>query len=152
MLPRSRTAFTAAAEPVPLEQHGEQPGNLSGAYARLRKSVRTAKAAEKAQDPRRDEALHRIRKTAKRLRYTAAAVGRRRVTDAAKTIQTLLGDHQDATVSRTHLAHQAEVAHAAGEDTFTYGLLYQREDDLAHRCRAELDDALSELKRAVRRG
>ena len=52
-------------------------GNLSGAYARLRKSVRTAKAAEKSHDPHRDEALHRIRKTAKRLRYTAAAVGRR---------------------------------------------------------------------------
>ncbi|MCB9441243.1 MAG: CYTH and CHAD domain-containing protein [Mycolicibacterium sp.] len=140
----------ATAAPVPVEQHGEQPGNLSGAYARLRKSVRTAKAAEKSHDPHRDEALHRIRKTAKRLRYTAAAVGRRRVTDAAKTIQTLLGDHQDATVSRTHLAHQAEVAHAAGEDTFTYGLLYQREDDLAHRCRAELDDALAKLKRAMK--
>jgi len=31
-----------------------------------------------------------------------------------------------------------EAAHAAGEDTFTYGLLYQLEDDLAPRSRAHL--------------
>ena len=43
----------------------------------------------------------------------------------------LLGDHQDSVVSRTHLSQQAEAAHAAGEDTFTYGLLYAQEDDLA---------------------
>ena len=49
----------------------------------------------------------------------------------AKTIQSLLGDHQDSVVSRTHLSRQAEDAHAAGEDTFTYGLLYQLEDELA---------------------
>ena len=49
------------------------------------------------------------------------------MSSAAKNIQRLLGDHQDSVVSRTHLAQQADVAHAAGEDTFTYGLLYQRE-------------------------
>ena len=53
------------------------------------------------------------------------------MSDRAKDIQTLLGDHQDSVVSRTHLSQQAEAAHAAGEDTFTYGLLYAREDELA---------------------
>ena len=54
-------------------------------------------------------------------------------------------------VSRTHLSRQAEAAHAAGEDTFTYGLLYQQEDDLAQRSREQLDDALKKLDRSVRK-
>ena len=42
----------------------------------------------------------------------------------SKAIQTLLGDHQDSVVSREHLLAAADAAHAAGEDTFTYGVLY----------------------------
>lgn len=83
------------------------------------------------------------------MRYTAAATGKRKVSEAAKTIQSLLGDHQDAVVSRNHLSQQAEAAHAAGEDTFTYGVLYQREDDLAERCREHLDAALKALAKAM---
>ena len=94
---------------------------IDSAYKRVRKA---AKNAADAAEGDRDEALHRIRKGAKRLRYTAAATGADKVSDRAKTIQTLLGDHQDGVVSRTHLSQQAEIAHAVGEDTFTYGLLY----------------------------
>jgi CHAD domain-containing protein len=138
-----------AAEPPPTPP-GEEPAQLTidSAYRRVRKA---AKAAAQAADAEKDEALHRIRKGAKRLRYTAAATGEGKVSDRAKTIQTLLGDHQDSVVSRTHLSHQAEAAHAAGEDTFTYGLLYQLEDDLAQRSRAQLDDALKKLDRSVRK-
>ena len=138
-----------AAEPPPAPA-GEEPAQLTidSAYKRIRKA---AKRAAEAADADRDEALHRIRKGAKRLRYTAAATGADKVSDRAKTIQTLLGDHQDSVVSRTHLSHQAEDAHAAGEDTFTYGLLYQQEDDLAQRSRAQLDDALKKLNRSVRK-
>jgi hypothetical protein len=63
----------------------------------------------------------------------------------------LLGDHQDSVVSRTHLSQQAEAAHAAGEDTFTYGLLYAREDDVAQRSREQVGDALKQLDKAVRK-
>ena len=63
----------------------------------------------------------------------------------------MLGDHQDSVVSRTHLSQQAEAAHAADEDTFTYGLLYQQEDDLARRSRDQLDDALKKLNKSVRK-
>jgi CHAD domain-containing protein len=138
-----------AAEPPPAPP-GEEPSQLTidAAYKRIRKA---AKAAAQAADNDRDEALHRIRKGAKRLRYTAAATGDDKVAERAKTIQTLLGDHQDSVVSRTHLSRQAEAAHAAGEDTFTYGLLYQVEDDLARRSREELDDALKKLDRSVRK-
>jgi CHAD domain-containing protein len=138
-----------AAEPPPTPP-GEERAQLTidSAYKRLR---RAAKAAADAADADRDEALHRIRKGAKRLRYTAAATGADMVSDRAKTIQTLLGDHQDSVVSRAHLSHQAEAANAAGEDTFTYGLLYQQEDDLAQRSRQQLDDALKKLDKSVRR-
>ena len=43
-------------------------------------------------------------------------------------------------------------AHAAGEDTFTYGLLYQQEDELARRSLEQLDAALDVLRRSMRQG
>jgi CHAD domain-containing protein len=130
---------------------GEVPSadaTIESGYKRVRKQ---AKRADNAEVEHRDEALHRIRKGAKRLRYTAAATGAKGVSDAAKNIQSLLGDHQDSVVSRQHLSQQAEAAHAAGEDTFTYGLLYEREADLARQCREQLGPELKALKRAVRK-
>ena len=140
-----------AAEPPPPQPGDEELGaaTIDSAYKRVRKAAR---AAAEATDADKDEALHRIRKGAKRLRYTAAATGADKISDRAKTIQSLLGDHQDSVVSRTHLSQQAEAAHADGEDTFTYGLLYQLEDELAHRSRTQLDDALKKLRKSVRKG
>lgn len=137
-------ADTAAAEETESES-GSAPSSLGAAYKKVRKAATAAKHA----DDEHDEALHRIRKGAKRLRYTAAATGAGKVAEAAKTIQTLLGDHQDSVVSRTHLSQQSIAAHSAGEDTFTYGLLYQREDDIAAGARAQLDEALRVLDKAV---
>jgi CHAD domain-containing protein len=143
----------AVARPVGTET-GEQPApvTIDAAYKRVRKAARVARAAQADNDMAaedRDEALHRIRKGAKRLRYTAAATGAGKVSDAAKTIQTLLGDHQDSVVSRTQLSRQAEAAHAAGEDTFTYGVLYQQEAEVADAARAQVDAALRKLAGAV---
>ncbi|MET0701146.1 MAG: CYTH and CHAD domain-containing protein [Mycobacterium sp.] len=139
-----------AAEPQPAKPGEEpKPVTIDAAFKRVRKAAKAAKAAEDAQADDADEALHSIRKGAKRLRYTAAATGAGKVADAAKAIQSLLGDHQDAVVSRTHLGEQAVIAHAAGEDTFTYGLLYQREDDLADSSREQLKATLDKLEKAV---
>ncbi|CAA0128116.1 putative protein [Mycolicibacterium vanbaalenii] len=141
-----------AAEPPPTPA-GEEPAhaNLDSAYKRVRKAAKAARAAVDDTEADNDEALHRIRKRAKQLRYTAAATGATKVAERAKAIQSLLGDHQDSVVSRAHLSHQAELAHAAGEDTFTYGLLYQLENDLALRCEEQIDDALDKLDKAVRK-
>jgi CHAD domain-containing protein len=140
-----------AVEPHPTES-GEEPTpvTIDSAYKRVRKAAKAAKAAKDAPEAEADEALHRIRKGAKRLRYTAAATGAGKVSDAAKEIQTLLGDHQDSVVSRAHLSQQAEVAHNVGEDTFTYGLLYQQEDDVASASRAQIESVLAKLDKAVR--
>ena len=133
---------------------GHHPGaephrvTIDSAYKRIRKA---AKSAEQAVEEHKDEALHRIRKGAKRLRYVAAATGESKVSERAKVIQTLLGDHQDSVVSRAHLSQQAEAAHLAGEDTFTYGLLYQQEEDLADRCRGRSTTPWPRCRRACAR-
>lgn len=145
-------ALDAWVAEVPAAVPGEEPApvSLDAAYRKVRKAAKAAAAVESGDEHEHDLALHRIRKRAKRLRYTAAATGATQVSEQAKVIQTLLGDHQDSVVSREHLGHQAEAAHTAGEDTFTYGLLYQQEADLAERCRQQLDDALRKLAKAVR--
>ena len=134
----------------PAAEHGQEAARVSidGAYKGVR---RAAKAAARAPEEHRNEALHRIRKRAKRLRYTGDATGAVEVSERAKAIQTLLGDHQDSVVSREHLLRQAEAAHAAGEDTFSYGLLYQQEADLAASRREQLGEALRALDKSVRK-
>jgi CHAD domain-containing protein len=145
---------------IPVPPSGEEPVavTIDAAYKRVRKAAKAAEEgaqtgaqAGDSGEHDRDEALHRIRKRAKRLRYTAAATGADKVSEQAKVIQTLLGDHQDSVVSREHLIQQTEAAHTAGEDTFTYGLLFQQEADLAESCRQRLDAALRKLAKAVRK-
>jgi len=131
----------------PEGQDTHPPATIESSYRRVRKAV---KASRVATDNIHDDALHRIRKAAKRLRYVAAATGDARVAGRSKTIQTLLGDHQDSVISRAHLLRQADAAYAAGEDTFTYGLLYQQKAEMGDRCRAQLDEALTALRRSVR--
>lgn len=138
------------AEP-PVTALGQEPRpvTIDAAYRRVRKATKAFKAAEAAQADDADETLHVIRKRAKRLRYTASATGASQVAQQAKAIQTLLGDHQDSVVSREHLLAQAHAAHVAGEDTFTYGLLYERENEIAETSREQLDSALRKLDKAV---
>ena len=45
-----------------------------------------------------------------------------------KSLQTVLGDHQDAVITRDRLRDLAVQAFLAGENAFTYGLLHERED------------------------
>ncbi|BDB45301.1 MULTISPECIES: CHAD domain-containing protein [Mycobacterium] len=87
------------------------------------------------------EMLHRARKAAKRARYAAELCrpvqpGYRRNIKKYKRIQTVLGDHQDAVVACDVLRRLAVTAGTAqGENGFTYGLLYAREQQVAARSR-----------------
>ena len=138
-----------ASPPPPPPSGDEEPAALTidAAYKKVRKAARAADAAES--DEQRDEELHRIRKRAKRLRYTASATGDDKVADRAKAVQSLLGDHQDSVVSRGHLIKEAATAHAAGEDTFTYGVLYQLEEEVARRAEENLGATLKKLRKSV---
>jgi CHAD domain-containing protein len=131
----------------PEGQDTHPPATIESSYRRVRKAVKASRAAA---DNSNDDALHRIRKAAKRLRYVAAATGDSRVAGRSKIIQSLLGDHQDSVISRAHLLRQADAAYAAGEDTFTYGVLYAQKAEIGDRCRAQLDEALNALRQSVR--
>jgi CHAD domain-containing protein len=94
------------------------------------------------------EQLHRARKAAKRARYatelTAAhdrATNAKKLVKRYKRVQDVLGEHQDSTVAADFL-HQ--LGTAADRDPragsgFTYGLLYEREHNLARRMRDKAD-------------
>lgn len=95
---------------------------------RLRRSV------EAAQDGDEPEALHDVRKAAKRLRYTAEAavpvLGAPVVelVTALKSVQEVLGDRQDTFITRPLCRQLGQAAFAAGENTFTWGRLHALEE------------------------
>jgi len=84
----------------------------------------------------RNEALHRARKAARRARYASEAVSpavgkkARRFTKQMKKVQSVLGEHQDAVIARQVARELGIRAHLAGENAFSYGLLYER--DVCH--------------------
>lgn len=95
----------------------------------------------------RDLAVHEARKKAKRARYAAEAAvpalgaPATRLARAMKSLQSLLGDHQDSVMTREALRELAALAHAAGESSFTYGVLYGREEQRAAAVEAALPEA-----------
>ncbi len=90
-----------------------------------------------------DALLHRARKAAKRARYAAELItagsgstSAKRKVKTYKRIQTVLGDHQDTVVAAGVLRQMGAAAGTtAGENGFTFGLLYAREQQIARECR-----------------
>ncbi|MFF5130314.1 CHAD domain-containing protein [Streptomyces syringium] len=113
-------------------------------YRRLARRLENALATEAG--PARDTALHEARKAAKRVRYAAEAakpaLGKpaKRFARRMKSVQSLLGEHQDSVMAREALRALAIQAHAAGESTYTLGLLHGREEALAAAYERELPD------------
>ncbi|WP_227983124.1 CYTH and CHAD domain-containing protein [Nocardia spumae] len=85
-----------------------------------------------------DRGLHEVRKAAKRTRYTAEATGAKKQARRMKTLQKSLGVHQDAVVARAELRTLGVQAHLAGENAFTYGVLYDKENQRAEKVRRSL--------------
>lgn len=106
-----------------------------------RKADRRLAAALQADD---DALLHRARKAAKRARYAAELYKpldkrAKRAVKHYKHIQTVLGDHQDTVVAREMLRGLGITAGTTnGENGFTYGLLFAREQQIARGCRQEV--------------
>lgn len=118
-------------------------------YARVAARLERALALDPG--PERDTALHEARKAAKRARYAAEpaapALGRpaRRLAKGMKGVQRLLGDHQDSVVAREALRNLAVQANGAGESSFTWGLLYAREEAAAAAREQELPEAWAKV-------
>jgi len=88
-------------------------------------------AAQDSDDP---EALHEVRKAAKRLRYTAEATVPvlgdpvKELIGALKGVQEVLGDRQDTFITRPLCTQLGLQAFAAGENAWTYGRLHALEE------------------------
>ncbi len=127
------------SEPPLSERAGKKARSLGkpGRQA-AKKAVRRLAAGLERGD---DELLHKARKAAKRARYAGellavAGVKGPLATDGAaaswKELQDVLGEHQDSVLASDLLRRLgAATAGRPGENGFTYGVLYQREQDTA---------------------
>lgn len=139
----------AAAQPA----ESTLPELVAAASAEV---VNQAKKSTAMENEGRDEAIHDVRKSAKSARYAAEAAGKETdgagtLADAWAQLQEALGDHQDSVVSRGVIMRLAGEARRAGEDTFTYGVMAEREYALARDVEARytplLTDAIDATKK-----
>lgn len=100
-----------------------------------RQATRRLRAATATGDA---SALHRARKAAKRARYAhelvqTVARGKPAKKKAAhhRALQDLIGEHQDSQLSAEVLRRLGRAAGTPAEDGFIFGILYQRESELA---------------------
>ena len=97
-----------------------------------------------------------MRKAGKRLRYaaevSAPALGNKakRLVDAVKDLQELLGEHQDSYVARGLLRELGAAAATEGGNGFAFGWLLRDEQARAERAEADLDDAYATLRAQAR--
>jgi CHAD domain-containing protein len=120
-------------------------------YRQVRRRMRRAHGAPAGQSA--DAALHEARKAAKRARYAGEAmtpaIGKkaRRFARQMKKVQSVLGDHHDTVIARQVERELGIHAYLAGENAFSYGLLYERDACDGERLKAQ---AWQTWKRASR--
>ncbi|MGI5198070.1 CHAD domain-containing protein [Streptomyces sp. CA-288835] len=148
------TLDSLVAEPPLLKAAAGPPDMVIGKAVRgdfAKLSALVVEAIDALPGTDRDLAIHDARKKAKRTRYAAEAATKALGEPAVdlvrsmKSLQTLLGDHQDSVMTRLALRDLATQAHAAGESSFTYGVLYGREEQRA----ADVERALPEAWTAI---
>jgi CHAD domain-containing protein len=125
------TIDESLAAPAFADDEIELDGVARKEVRRLRKSMRDES----------DEALHRDRIRAKRVRYVAEALGEQRVAKRAKALQDAAGEHQDSVVAEERLR---ALAARVPEASLVIGRLLERE-------RARRPDARSEAQHAWKR-
>jgi CHAD domain-containing protein len=87
--------------------------------------------------------LHEARKAAKRARYAGETAGlalgqpAARFTRKMKKVQSVLGDHQDTVIARQAERDLGLEAQRAGENAYSYGLLHEREANIARALRTK---------------
>jgi CHAD domain-containing protein len=129
--------------------HDAMPAAARRSYRKVRRRMRRAPAGRSA-----DTALHEARNAAKRARYASEAMtpalgkNARRFAKQMKRVQSVLGDHQDSVIARQAERELGISAHLAGENAFSYGLLYGRDACDGERLKAQ---ARRTWKRSSRR-
>jgi hypothetical protein len=70
---------------------------------------------------------------------------------AAEAVQDILGDHRDSAAFAEHVLAESGRAHAAGEPTFSYGVLFVGARRAADDARAGSEKAVRNLHRAAKK-
>jgi CHAD domain-containing protein len=123
----------------------ESDSTLADLAAReLRKLSKRARAA--GDDPG-DEQLHAVRKQAKRARYAYELAGAPQVVKRAKTLQDVLGRHQDAVVAAARLRALSKAAPPA--EALAAGRLIERERAARAEARSTWHKAWRRLERSA---
>ena len=144
----------------PLAEGADRPARDVVRLALSRDTKKVFSAANVAEltstEDERIEALHEVRKAAKRLRYAAEAVTKddtavfggavRDLGAAAEGIHDLLGEHRDGSIMQQHLRDAA----ASSSRAFDHGVLFEIERHSAALCLADYPAALKVLKRLRR--
>jgi CHAD domain-containing protein len=140
-------AIEAAAAAPPVRRADLEPSELAAReFRRLRRRVRGLPSEPSA------GALHKIRIRGKRARYAAELAGRsagkpaRKFVDAAKALQDVLGEHQDAIVAERTLRDLSRQTHDH-EAALVAGRLIEREQRRRDAARAAFPRAWKRLKR-----
>ena len=141
----------AAEPPWSGDAHEPAADVLPRLVARARRRVldRTADVEHAAGENSRNDALHEVRKAAKRARYAGEAVApvfgpkAVRFATAMEHLQEVLGEHQDSIVTRQVLRQLGVQAHLAGENGFTFGRLHGLEVGRAEHAEAAFGEAMS---------
>jgi CHAD domain-containing protein len=116
---------------------------------------RTRKGFESLGPKSSDEELHEARILAKRARYSAELAGNElgkrgeKFVDAAKEVQDILGEHQDAHVAESRIAEWAEREPTA--PTAAVDRLLERERERREQARSEWGDAWKKLEKRARK-
>lgn len=154
-----KAAAKRAAKKASKEMEQVLAGHLHQAYTKLLKRHKKATKNwdnEKLTLHEREDYYHDMRKAAKKLRYAAEAAGSatklktKGLYAACKKMQSVLGDFQDSVTSRDKLLHLATSARRRGEDTFGYGLLYQRERAIGLEALKDYESAMKAINEAFK--
>jgi CHAD domain-containing protein len=139
-------------EPVP---PAAEPPRHSLAKLAGREIRRLAKRVDRLGASPADEALHRLRIRVKRVRYTLELASpdadkrTERMIRAAKRLQDVLGEHQDAVVAEERIRSLAAEADPGG--AFVAGRLAERQAERGRQLRKRFPRARRRLRRASRR-
>jgi CHAD domain-containing protein len=130
----------------------DQPGLKAGAVMEFKKLRKAARKLEAEHD---DELMHRVRRLAKKARYSAEllqnTVGKpvSKFISKTKALQDVLGEHQDAVVAEARVReYLSEADDRLG--AFALGRLVERQAARRRAARADFPDAWSAVERSGR--
>lgn len=132
--------WTAKAE-LPAEE--VLPGRVRHDWKRVKSRMRAVDETEPGSQ-RGNEALHEVRKAARRARYAAETVAPvlgegKKFGKAMKKLQRALGDHHDSVITQTRLLETGSRQPCDARVAFGYGRLHAHETERARQARSRYD-------------